>query len=354
MSDELTATRARSEPGLRSCDEPLAAAYDVALLDLDGVLYLGEHAVPGAADAVDEARAAGARVAFVTNNASRPTAAIAGQLNDLGVTASADDIVTSAQASARLVAERVPAGSPVLIVGGEGLRLAIEQHGLRPVVSADERPAAVVQGYAVSVDYQQLAEAALAIRTGALYVATNLDMTLPSPRGPLPGNGALVEAVRLATGVDPVAVGKPEPTLLEEARRRTGARRPLMVGDRLETDIAGGVRAGMDTLLVLTGVSTEAELVSSPPDQRPTYVAGDLGGLVAAHPEVCTGSSDWSCGGWTATVDGGEVRLDGEGTRDDGLRAVCAAVWASEASPDFEAALAALPPARPASDQANR
>lgn len=340
---ESTATPTRPAPGLRGCDRTLAAAYDVALLDLDGVVYLGEHAIPGASRAVDQARAGGAVVAFVTNNASRPPAAIADQLNHLGVTATSDDIVTSAQAAARLVAERVPEGSSVLIVGGEGLRLAVEQQELRPVTSADERPAAVVQGYAASVDYQQLAEATLAIRAGALYVATNLDVTLPGPRGPLPGNGALVEAVRAATGVDPIAVGKPEPTLLDEARRRTGADRPLMVGDRLETDIAGGNRAGMDTLLVLTGVSSEAELVSAPPDQRPAYLAGDLGGLVTAHPEVRTGPAGWSCGGWTATVDDGAVHLDGAGTRDDGLRAVCAAAWSAGARTDFDAALAALP-----------
>lgn len=344
-----------SEPGVaaapRGCDQALAAAYDVALLDLDGVVYLGEHAVPGAARAVDAAREAGARVTFVTNNASRPPAAIAAQLTGLGVSVTTEDIVTSAQAAARLVAERVPAHSPVLVVGGEGLRLAVEQHGLRPVGSADERPVAAVQGYAESVDYQQLVEATLAVRAGAFYVATNLDVTLPSPRGPLPGNGALVEAVRVATGVDPVAVGKPEPTLLEEARRRTGARRPLMVGDRLGTDIAGGVRSGMDTLLVLTGVSSAAELVSAPPEQRPTYVASDLGGLVAAHPQVSIGPDGWSCGGWTATVDGGEVRLDGTGSRDDGLRAVCAAAWASDEPPDSDAALAALPRRN---DHANR
>src|SRR5690606_18710522 len=190
-------------------------------------------AVPAAPEAITAARAAGMRVAFVTNNASRTPTAVAEQLVGLGVPATAADVVTSAQAAAGLVADRFPAGSPVLVVGGEGVRVALEERGLKPVASADDDPVAVVQGFSADLRYADFAEGAVALRSGALFVASNLDRTLPTERGPLPGNGSLVEMLRYATGVTPVAAGKPEPPLYQEALRRGGGDRPLVGGGRL-------------------------------------------------------------------------------------------------------------------------
>lgn len=332
--------------GPRGSARPLSEAYDVALLDLDGVVYLGGTGIPGAPQALAEARHHGMRLAFVTNNASRSPAAIAQQLNQLGVDASPADLVTSAQAAARLIADRLPGGSAVLVAGGIGLRLALREHGLRPVSTAAERPAAVVQGYAPDISYSLLAEAAVAIRGGAWYVASNADATLPSSRGPLPGNGALVQLIVTATGRQPVVAGKPEPPLHAEAVRRTGARRPLVVGDRLDTDIEGAVRAGADSMLVLTGVTRPADLVLAPPQRRPGYVAADLNGLLEPHPEVTAADGAFSCGGWTARLtcgsdgDGqpgsasrpaGQLELSGSGKPIDGLRALCAAAWSADA-----------------------
>ncbi len=333
---------------LRGSDEPLSSAYDAALLDLDGVVYLGGKPVPGASEALAEAGRRGMRLAFVTNNASRTPSAIAAQLAGMGVAASADDIVTSAQAAAHLIADRVPAGSPVLVVGGMGLRLALRERGLRPVSTALDRPVAVAQGYAPDISYSGLAEAGLAIRAGAWFVACNVDATLPTPRGLQPGNGSLVDMLAFATGVQPVVAGKPERPLHAEAIERTRATRPLVVGDRLDTDIEGAVRGGADSLLVLTGVSGPADLVAAPPSQRPSYVSADLHGLNATHPAV-TGAADGSvsCGGWTARVtdDGKQVELAGDGEPIDGLRALCAAAWSihdDAARPDAAAALKSL------------
>ena len=187
-------------PGLLSSTEPLSTVYDVALLDLDGVVYLGGTAIPSAAAALKKAVAAGQRLAFVTNNAYRTPAAIAAQLTGLGVPASPEDVVTSAQAAARLLAERLAPGTPVLVIGGAGLRIAVRERGLRPVTVAAARPAAVVQGYSPDIGYAHLAEGALAIEAGALFVASNADRTLPTPRGRQPGNGALIQVIATATG----------------------------------------------------------------------------------------------------------------------------------------------------------
>ncbi|MQA82073.1 MAG: HAD-IIA family hydrolase [Streptosporangiales bacterium] len=320
----------------------LREAYDTVLLDLDGVVYVGDHAVAGAVDAIAAVRSAGTRVAFVTNNASRTPETVAESLRRLGVDATASDVVTAAQAAARLLAGKVPPGSAVLVVGGVGLRSALEERGLCPVDSADDDPVAVVQGFAPDLDYARLAEGAIALRAGALFVASNLDRTLPSPRGPLPGNGSLVEVLRHATGVEPISAGKPEPALHEEAVQRTGARRPLVVGDRLDTDIAGAVRAGSDSLLVMTGVTRPADLLRADASCRPTYVASDLAGLLRPYPEVVGTDGGWTCGGWTATVDDGVVRLDGDGGYDDALRVTCAAAWSATEPPVIDPALDVL------------
>ena len=319
---------------LRASGEPLDAAYDVALLDLDGVVYIGGAAIPGAAEALSKAGAAGMRLAYVTNNASRTPAAVAALLTSLGVPAAAQDVVTSAQAAARLLAERFPAGSPVLVIGGTGLRMALRERGLRPVSTAADKPRAVVQGFAPDVSYSTLAEGGLAVRAGALFVASNADLTIPGRHGIAPGNGSLIQVIATATGVQPLVAGKPEPPLHRESVLRTGATHPLVVGDRLDTDIEGAHRAGTDSLLVLTGVTRPADVVLAPPSQRPTYLAEDLAGLLEPHPgpEKSTAEEPggYSCGGWTARRDGDRLELTGQGERVDGLRALCAAAWAGD------------------------
>jgi HAD superfamily hydrolase (TIGR01450 family) len=376
----------------RPSEQPLSKVYDVALLDLDGVVYLSRAAVPGAPEALAEARRGGMRLAFVTNNASRSASAIAAQLTGLGVPATPAEVVTSAHAAARLIADRLPPGAPVLVVGGIGLRIALRERGLRPVSTAAERPAAVVQGFGPDVGYPVLAEAGLAVRAGAWYVAANVDATMPTARGIQPGNGSLVQVIVTATGQQPVVAGKPEPPLHSEAVARTGARRPLVVGDRLDTDIEGAVRVGADSLLVLTGVTQPADAVLAPRHRRPTYLAHDLSGLLEPHPAVTAvegAEGGFRCGGWTARLvpaaggpDGGagtrgrpgpagqpesdgrpgadgpdgrpDGRLDapplrleitGAGAPVDGLRALCAAAWsAGPVTPEsVRSAVAALP-----------
>ncbi len=331
--------------GLRGSPRPLCEVYDAALLDLDGVVYLGGAAVPGAPEALAKAAAAGMRLAFVTNNSSRTPAAIAGQLSSLGVTAAAADVVTSAQAAARLLAERLAPGDAVLVVGGMGLRAALRDRGLRPVSVAAERPAAVVQGFAPDISYSLLTEGALAVADGAWFVASNGDATMPTTRGRQPGNGALSQVIATATGQQPVVAGKPEPPLHAEAVARTGARRPLVVGDRLDTDIESAVRAGADSLLVLTGVTRPADLVLAPAPRRPAFLAEGLTGLLEPHPEVTRASDGFRVGGWAARREpGGRLVLDGAGDRSDGLRALCAAAWAgAQVTPDdIRSALARL------------
>jgi glycerol 3-phosphatase-2 len=340
-----TAARSGLAGLLRGCPDPLVKVYDVALLDLDGVVYLGGSAIPHAQEALAQASAAGMRLGFVTNNSSRTPSAIAAQLTSLGVAASAGDVVTSAQAAARLLAGRLPAGAGVLVVGGNGLRVALRERGLRPVSVAADQPAAVVQGYSADISYSLLAEGALAVQAGAWFVASNADATMPTGRGRQPGNGALSQVIVTATGQQPVIAGKPEPPLHAESVARTGAQRPLIVGDRLDTDIEGAVRVGADSLLVLTGVSQPLDAVLAPPHRRPTYLAAGLMGLLEPHPPVSVTGDAFTCGGWTAHGPAeGRLGLDGSGELLDGLRALCAAAWSAEdVTPDMvRPALAAL------------
>ncbi|HZR52106.1 MAG TPA: HAD-IIA family hydrolase [Streptosporangiaceae bacterium] len=312
----------------------LSGRYDTALLDLDGVVYVGGNGIPGAGAALRQAHEEGMRLAYVTNNASRTPAAVAALLTTLGVPAEPGDVVTSAQAAARLLAERLPSGAPVLVIGGMGLRLALREQGLRPVSTAADRPLAVVQGYVPGLSYGLLAEGGIAVAAGALFVATNADLTLPRADGQAPGNGSLLQVITTATGVTPLVAGKPEPPLHRETVIRTGAKHPLVVGDRLDTDILGAQRVGVDSLLVLTGVTSPAGAILAPAGQRPTFIAEDLSGLLAAYPDVALGSGSAAVGGWTARADGGRLELDGSGERVDALRALCAAAWQEDAPVD--------------------
>ncbi|MFC1408402.1 HAD-IIA family hydrolase [Streptacidiphilus sp. N1-12] len=313
-------------------EQPLHRIYDTALLDLDGVVYAGPQAIEHAVESLAEAREAGMRLAYVTNNASRTPKAVAAHLSELGVPAEPEDVITSAQAAARVVAGKVPEGSKVLVIGGEGLVEAVRERGLEPVRSLDDDPAAVVQGYDATVGWQQLAEASYAVAKGLPWVASNTDLTIPTARGTAPGNGTLVAAVRTATGVEPEVAGKPLPPMHRETILRTGAKHPLVVGDRLDTDIEGAFNGGVDSLLVFTGISRPEDLPEAPAKYRPTYLAADLRGLLRVQPELVAGDGGaYSCGGWTVTVADGALSLGEARGEDpyDGLRALCAAAWAA-------------------------
>ncbi|MEV8457741.1 HAD-IIA family hydrolase [Streptomyces sp. NPDC052095] len=306
----------------------LNRAYDTALLDLDGVVYAGDRAIVHAVDALAVARNGGMHLAYVTNNALRTPDAVAGHLTALGVPAEPGDVITSAQAVARLMADQLPPGARVLVVGGEGLRSAVRERGLVPVESADDDPAAVAQGYGgPDMAWGRFAEAAYAVARGVPWFASNTDLTIPSARGIAPGNGAAVEVVRIATGAEPQVAGKPLPPMHRETVLRTGAERPLVVGDRLDTDIEGAFNGGVDSLLVLTGVTDAARLLAAVPEHRPTFVDADLRGLLTGQPEVAEHGGGFVCGGWTASVRGDRLALDGDGGALDGLRALCGAAW---------------------------
>ena len=315
---------------LGSSDRPLCDAYDLGMLDLDGVVYVGQAAVPGAVEAAASARKAGMRLAFLTNNASRTAAEVAAHLREIDVEADDADVVTAAQAVAHLVADAVPAGSAVLLVGGEGLRIPLEERGLRCVSALDDGPVAVVQGFHPDVGWRSLAEASYAIESGLPWFASNTDLTIPTGRGIAPGNGSLVQAVRHATGATPTVAGKPERALFDETLERMAAERPLMVGDRLDTDIDGAIGAGIDSLAVLSGVNSLSDVAALPIGRRPTFVGLDLSALVVAHPDVIIDGTSASCGAATATLDGESVGLSrGEPGSLDALRAVVALAWSA-------------------------
>lgn len=310
--------------------DDLLSRHDVLLADLDGTLYRGPSAVPGAVEAVRGAAERGVATVYVTNNASRRPSEVAEHLVELGFAARTEDVVASSQAAAAMLADQLPAGARVLVVGAEALASEVTGRGLRVVTTAAEADA-VVQGHSPATGWPQLAEATVAVRAGALWIACNLDLTLPTERGPLPGNGAMVGVVRVSTGQEPQVAGKPGPALLHEAARRTGAQRPLMIGDRLDTDVEGGRAAGMATLLVLTGISDAAELLAAPPELRPDHVAADLDGLTARPEDLAFGPR----AGWEVGVpESGALVLAGTGSDPvDALRALCAAHWAAGGGP---------------------
>jgi len=297
---------------------PLAESYDVALLDLDGVVYVGADAVPGAVEALTAATAAGLHLAYVTNNAARTPAYVAEHLTDLGITTTAADVVTSAQAAARLVAEQVPAGSQVFVIGGDGLEEALRERDLVPVTDLRSDAVAIVQGYGPEMPWRQVIDGAILVRRGLPWYATNMDLTVPTENGPGPGNGSLVGLVAQYAGRTPVVAGKAQRPLLEESLARVGGEHPLVVGDRLDTDIDGAHAVGWDSLLVMTGVTTLADLAGLAPERRPTYVGADLGALLKPAPEP---------DGWRATVVDGALSVAGSGDLDAWWTAVAEALW---------------------------
>lgn len=317
--------------GLLASDVPLVERFDLALVDLDGVAYAGHQPILHAASGLAAARNAGVRLVFVTNNASREPEDVAGQLSSLDIPASADDVMTAAQAAATLLRSRLPRGARVLVVGGAGLRTAVTGVGLQIVESADEDPVAVVQGFAPELGWADLAEAAFAVQRGAWFVASNRDMSIPQARGIAPGNGSLVAAVVAATGVEPESAGKPSPTMYQMAVERAGGERTLVIGDRLDTDLAGARAGGYPGLHVLTGVNSARDAVLADASMRPHFIGADLRALTVSHPApIRTDDGAWECGGAIGSVtEAGALEISaGDGVDDlDAVRVSCAAVW---------------------------
>jgi HAD superfamily hydrolase (TIGR01450 family) len=299
--------------------------YDALLFDLDGTVYRGEQAIEGAAEAVAAARKTTIR--FVTNNASRGPDEVAAHLTDIGIAAAPDEVSTSAQAAAKVLAEKT--SGTVLVIGSPALEHEIALVGLTPTRTADGA-GAVVQGLAKDTSWRDLAEATVALNAGALWVACNVDPTLPTERGMLPGNGAFVATLRIVTGREPIVAGKPATPLMDEAVRAARADHALAIGDRLDTDIAGAVAAGLDSLLVLSGVTTPAELLAG--DVRPTYLAWDVRAVTEDPERLALGPKP----GWT--IETGVVTGDGDPL--DLLRALCAAPTTSLTAGDDNAAAA--------------
>ncbi len=312
---------------------------DLLLADLDGVVYRGPAALPYAVESINRAQQT-LRVAYITNNAARTADSVAAHLVDLGLTVAGDDVVTSPQAAIVLLEELVPPGSTILVVGGEGLTSVVEAHGFRVSRSAEDAPAAVVQGFHPNVAWTDLAEAAYALRAPAgdepliPWVATNTDWTIPQARGTAPGNGTLVSAVHTAVGRLPIVAGKPERAIFDAAVARFSASRPLVLGDRLDTDILGANRAGIASALVLTGIDGAKQVQAAAAASRPTFLLGDLRELFEPYPapieesDARTGDRVFRSGDARVRLSGNAVTIEAAGDRPiDLLRAGTDAVW---------------------------
>ena len=305
----------------------LISGYDALLADLDGVVYAGNGAIPKAIDALNRLQEHSVVLAYITNNASRSPGAVAAHLNQLGAPASAEQVFGSADAGAELLAQKLPQGSKVLVVGSSYLRDCVSSFGMEIVASHLDEPQGVIQGFDPSIGWKDLAEAAYAIHGGAIWVATNTDRTIPRAEGIAPGNGSLVEAVAAATNATPLVAGKPEPLLFRRAAETFQVTHPLVVGDRLDTDILGGNNAGCRTALVLTGVDTVRTALAARTAERPDYIIADLSGLYETYPVVEVTGFGIRCGAALASVNGDTITIDGDETDLDSWRAACAAWW---------------------------
>ncbi|CAN5221973.1 HAD-IIA family hydrolase [soil metagenome] len=312
------------------------SGVDLVLADLDGVVYRGADAIPFAVESINRASES-ARVGYITNNASRTDASVAEHLTSLGLTVAPGDVVTSPQAAMRLLADLVAPGSTILVIGGDGLTHEVEKAGYTVTRSANDGPAAVIQGFSPDIGWAQLAEAAFALQgahSDRPWVATNTDWTIPQARGIAPGNGTLVSAVHTAIGRLPAVAGKPETPMFTLAVERFGASRVLVVGDRLDTDILGAVRAGLDSVLVLTGIDQAKQVLAADATMRPTYILSDLRELHEIYPGTVVKTKGSSV---ETSVGGAKVRLTGENLEIiaagkkpiDLLRAGAAAIWNS-------------------------
>lgn len=307
---------------------------DVVLNDLDGVVYAGQGAIPHAVESLNRAADEGRRIGYITNNASRTDQTVAAHLVELGLRAEPADVVTSPQAAVALLETKVPAGATIMVVGGDGLVDELQKAGYAVTRSARDEPSAVVQGFSPEVSWTDLAEASFALATpedegGIPWIATNTDWTIPRERGIAPGNGTLVSAVHTAVGRLAEVAGKPEAPIFHAAVARFGARKPLMIGDRLDTDIQGAQAAGISSALVLTGIDRPKHLLAAPENARPTYIVADMRGLFEPYPEVRQRDAVTSVGDASIEIDGPDIRILSEGDDLDLLRAAAHGIWST-------------------------
>ena len=305
--------------------------YDTLLADLDGVVYEGKKAIEPAPSVISQFQREGIKVGYVTNNSSRRPETIAEQLIGFGIETLPSQVIGSAQTGVELLATLIPAGAKVLVVGGDGLRTAVTLAGFELVASAADKPAGVIQGFAPDVSWRDLAEASYSIQGGAKWVATNGDWTIPQEHGIAPGNGTLVSAVHTAVGILPPFAGKPEPQIFHTAVAQMGSKRALFVGDRIDTDITGANRAGIDSVLVMTGISTRKEVLGIKAEGRPKFIIGDLSELTRKYPEPKATKRGYKVGKTLVELLGTKVRVvDGDPKSLDALRAACAVIYNCE------------------------
>ena len=308
----------------------LASNYDSLLLDLDGVVYQGSEAVVNAVESISRAADSGIQIGYLTNNSARRPETIAEQLVDLGISATPDQIVGSASAGVMLLANKITAGSKVLVVGGDGLRHAVTEYGFEAVDHASQLPAAVIQGFSPDVSWRELAQASFAIQGGAIWIATNQDWTIPVEQGIAPGNGTLVGAVHTAVGILPEIAGKPFRPIFDQALRQLDIRQPLMVGDRLDTDIRGANTASFDSAVVMTGIVTRKELLAAGPEDRPKFILQDLTGLFERYQAPRSTKRGMKCGDSVVELLGDRVVIvSGNPQSLETLRAACSLIWTS-------------------------
>ena len=305
----------------------LLANYDSLLLDLDGVVYRGSNAVEHAVASIIRASER-VKIGYVTNNSSRTPEAISSQLVGYGLPATSDQIVGSARAGAKLLSERIESGSKVLVVGGEGLRAECRAFGFEVVDSSADNPEAVIQGFSPDVSWKDLAQASFAVQNGAIWIATNQDWTIPLEAGIAPGNGTLVGAVHTAVGILPDFAGKPFRPIFDQALHQLGISKPLMVGDRIDTDIRGAKSAGIDSACVLTGIATRKELIGAKPEDRPDFIFQDMRGLFEEYPRLKQTKRGVKCNKSEVEKLGDKIVLvSGDPRSIDTLRAATQLIW---------------------------
>lgn len=316
-------------------------AYDAALFDLDGVVYLGPDPVIGAPQSLHELRQLGIRVGFVTNNAGRSADVVVEHLNELGIECSRADVVTSSQAIAQLMVAELPAGAKILVCGAQALVDEIAAVGFTLARDYTDKPVAVVQGYDPQMIWPRLDDACFAIQRGARWYATNTDTNRPTNIGLVPGAGAQIQAVGSAVDAEITVAGKPYPPLLLETIKRMDTRTPVFVGDRLDTDIEGANNVGIDSFLVFTGAHGKWELAHAEPKQRPTAIGHDLRGLLKPRREATWEGDAVRCRDATAEAVAGQVRVDGPlGELREQLDALWAIVQLTWRDPDLDASAA--------------
>lgn len=320
-------------------------AYDAALFDLDGVVYLGPDPVVGAPETLHELRKLGVRVGFVTNNAGRSAEVVVEHLNELGIECARGDVVTSSQAIAQLMAGELPAGAKILVCGAQALVDEITAVGFTLADDYTDHPVAVVQGYDPDLLWSRLDDAGFAIQRGARWYGTNTDINRPTHLGMVPGAGAQIQVVGTVVDAAITVAGKPYPPLLLETIKRVEARAPVFVGDRLDTDIEGANNVGIDSYLVFTGAHGKWELARAVPKQRPTAIGHDLRGLLKPLREASPQGDKMVCRDAVAEAVDGQVQVSGPlgelREQLDALWAVVQLVWL-EPELDATAALDSL------------